>query len=72
MKPKGNRRKLVKLKEQHGLTYADIAELAGANIKTAERWLATETASSYIEIPAWRLELIELRLRLRKTGIRFP
>lgn len=63
------RRRLLALREKHGLTYAGVAELAGegTSIKTVEAWFASPEAVSYRPIPAYRLELIELRLRLKKS-----
>lgn len=63
--PINRRRALLKLKAEHDLTYAGIAELAGegTSIKTVEGWLASPGAASYRPLPAWRMELIELRLQ---------
>jgi hypothetical protein len=58
-------RKLRGLVRKHGLTYAKVAELAGAgtSIKAVEGWLASLGAVSYRTLPAYRLELIEVRLQ---------
>lgn len=63
------RRRLIQLKRDHGLTYAGIAELAGegTSIKTVESWMSTPGTAGHRPIPAYRLELIELRLQLAKT-----
>lgn len=59
------RDRLIQIKKEHGLTYAGIAELAGAPIGTVEGWLATPGLVSARAIPQYRLDLIEIRLRLR-------
>ena len=63
------RRRLLAIRKENGLTNAGLAELAGegTGIKTVEHWLADPKASSYRPIPAYRLELIEMRLKLKKS-----
>lgn len=60
------RRRLIAIKREHDLTYAGIAELAGASIKTVEGWLATPGTAGYNPIPAYRLDVILDRIKLRK------
>lgn len=62
------RRRLIQIKRENGLTYAGLAELAGARIKTVESWLSTPGTSGHRPIPAYRLDLIELRLQIQKRG----
>jgi predicted transcriptional regulator len=44
------------------MTYARAAELLGCSVKAVERYLAPEGAASFQSLPAYRLELMELRM----------
>lgn len=63
------RRRLLAIRRENDLTNAGLAELAGegTTIKTVEHWLADPAATSYRPIPAFRMELIELRLRMKQA-----
>lgn len=64
------RRRLLEIREQNGLTNAGVARLAGegTSIKTVESWLAKPGAAGSRPIPAYRMELIELRVAIKKSG----
>lgn len=55
-------KKLRTIKERHGLTYGDIAELAGVSVKTVERWLASPKAASFAPMPPRSLRLVSAEL----------
>jgi hypothetical protein len=62
-------KRLRRLVKKHELSTARLAELAGegTSIKTVQRWLAPENSTWHTDVPAYRLELIELRLAGRVT-----
>jgi hypothetical protein len=62
------RRRLLAIRKSEDLTNVGIAELAGAKLKTVESWLSTPGTASHRPLPAYRLELIELRLKARKAS----
>lgn len=61
-----NVERLRALMARHDLSYADVAELAGASVKTVESWLAREDAAMHRSMPGRALDLIELRLKERR------
>jgi len=60
------RRRLLAIRKSEDLTNVGIAELAGAKLKTVESWLSTPGTASHRPLPANRLELIELRLKIQQ------
>ena len=64
------RRRLLEISEKNNLTNAGVAQLAGegTSIKTVESWLAKPGAAGSRPIPAYRMELIELRVAIKKSG----
>lgn len=56
------------LVEKHRLTYADVAELTEASVKTVEGWLADPEAASHRQIKPAALELLKMRLKARRKG----
>jgi len=60
------RRRLLAIRKSEDLTNVGIAELAGAKLKTVESWLSTPGTASHRPLPAYRLELIELRLKIQQ------
>lgn len=58
-----NNRKLRKLVERHGLTRPEICELINAPSGTVKNWLRGEGAKGFSTMPAYALELLEIKLR---------
>jgi len=60
------RRRMLKLCRENDLTHAGVADLAGkgTSIKTVHAWLQNPGTAGYRPIPAHRLELIEINIRL--------
>lgn len=65
------RRRLLAIRKDNALTNAGVAELAGegTSIKAVESWMAQPGSPGYRPIPAYRMELIELRMALKKAGV---
>lgn len=55
-------KRLRSLMRQHGLTNADVADLAMVSVKTVESWLASSNSASRRRMPARNIHLIEARL----------
>ena len=58
-----NNRKLRKLVEKHSLTRPEIAELLNAPTNTVKNWLRGEGAKGFCPMPAYALELLQIKLR---------
>jgi len=52
-------KQLYQLKREHGLTNANIADLACVSIKTVESWLADATSANHRKMPERNLVLIK-------------
>jgi len=62
-----NNRKLRKLVEKHGLTRPEICELLNAPSGTVKNWLRGEDAKGFCPMPAYALELLQIKLREGKA-----
>ena len=58
-----NNRKLRKLVDKHGLTRPEICELLNAASGTVKNWLRGEDAKGFCPMPAYALELLQIKLR---------
>lgn len=51
---------LKALRQQHGLTQQNVADITGAKLKTAQKWEASPSMSSYANMPHTKwLKLLE-------------
>lgn len=62
-----NNRKLRKLVEKHGLTRPEICELLNAPSGTVKNWLRGEDTKGFCPMPAYALELLQIKLREGKA-----
>lgn len=62
-----NNRKLRKLVEKYGLTRPEICELINAPSGTVKNWLRSEDAKGFSAMPAYALELLQIKLREGKA-----
>ena len=62
-----NNRKLRKLVTKHGLTRPEISELLNAPSGTVKNWLRGEDTKGFCPMPAYALELLEIKLREGKA-----
>jgi DNA-binding transcriptional regulator YiaG len=62
-----NNRKLRKLVERYSLTRPEIAELLNAPSNTVKNWLRSEGAKGFCPMPAYALELLQIKLREGKA-----
>lgn len=61
---------LRRLMAEHGLTYADVAELSGRTVKAVERWLARDGALTQSPMPDNALRLVRLSLKHKRPRAR--
>lgn len=51
---------LKALRQQHGLTQQNVADITGSKLKTAQKWEASPSMSSYANMPHTKwLKLLE-------------
>jgi DNA-binding LacI/PurR family transcriptional regulator len=48
--------------QKHGLTYADVAQLAGVSVKTVESWLADPNSAMFRRMPPRHLSSMAYQL----------
>lgn len=61
-----NRDKLISIISDNGLERRDIAELVKVKLETVDRWLASHESKHHEEVPDMAIELLELKMALRK------
>ncbi len=63
-----NRERLIDLISTYQLERRDIAELVKTKRDQVDNWLASPESSHHEEIPDMAIELLELKLKLRKQA----
>jgi hypothetical protein len=61
-----NRDKLISIISDNGLERRDIAELVKVKLEIVDRWLASHESKHHEEVPDMAIELLELKMALRK------
>lgn len=61
-----NRDKLISIISDNGLERRDIAELVKVKLDMVDRWLASHESKHHEEVPDMAIELLELKMALRK------
>lgn len=61
-----NRDKLISIISDNKLERRDIAELVKVKLDTVDGWLASHESKHHEEIPDMAIELLELKMALRK------
>lgn len=61
-----NRDKLISIISDNGLERRDIAELVKVKLDIVDRWLASHESKHHEEVPDMAIELLELKMALRK------
>ncbi|MEJ2093704.1 MAG: hypothetical protein P8X93_00585 [Gammaproteobacteria bacterium] len=61
-----NRDKLISIISDNGLERRDIAELVKVKLEIVDRWLASHESKHHEEVPDMAIELLELKIALRK------
>jgi hypothetical protein len=61
-----NRDKLISIISDNGLERRVIAELVKVKLEIVDRWLASHESKHHEEVPDMAIELLELKMALRK------
>jgi hypothetical protein len=61
-----NRDKLISIISDNGLERRDIAELVKVKLEIVDRWLASHESKHHEEVPDMAIELLEIKMALRK------
>jgi transposase len=61
------RDRLIELISAHGLDRREVAELVRVRRDTVDRWLLPPESKKHEEVPEMAVELLELKLRDRKS-----
>lgn len=61
-----NRDKLISIISDNGLERRNIAELVKVKLEIVDRWLASHESKHHEEVPDMAIELLELKMALRK------
>jgi hypothetical protein len=61
-----NRDKLISIISDNGLERRVIAELVKVKLEIVDRWLASHESKHHEEVPDMAIELLEIKMALRK------
>lgn len=61
-----NRERLIDLMTENSLERLEVAEMVKVNRDTVNHWLLPNESSLHEEVPEMAIELLELKLSLRK------
>lgn len=63
-----NRERLIDLITEHELDRREVADMVKVKRDTVDRWLLPNESSHHIEVPEMAIELLELKIKLKKQA----
>jgi len=65
-----NRDKLIALIADYGLERREVADLVRVGREQVDHWLAANESKTHEPVPDMAIELLELKLKLRKSQVK--